>query len=238
MGSQGLDVTNRFAAQFETYPERGFWGALWYVDDPAEPPYEVYEWRRSQYTVQIVWNHGDGDPLFGQPDSPVSMPALLPKLDDGGRKLDDREDFPGALAAGLVDPEGNMRITAERYRLNDDEGLAMAIEEAAVAITEAFLRHVPLASLAPVLKVSREIAGLIAYTEFTGRLVAAFDDAGLAVRAAEPDAEWRALMAMEQARQPPPVTVIGDQVALDLPPFAAMIWRDLPPRPPLRVPWW
>ncbi|NKB87411.1 MAG: hypothetical protein GKS06_04230 [Acidobacteria bacterium] len=240
-GAHGLDFAARLVEQRLAYPDRGFWGALWYTETPAPPAYDLQEWRRDEYTVHLAWNYGAGDPFFGAPDGEIPMPQLLAKLDDRGRRLDDREDFPGALAAGLVDESGNMRILAADYRLDDEESLAYAIEETAVAVTEAFLRHVPIGDLAALLGSSREIAAIIAYTELAPRLVAELHARGQLVRADDPAAEWRVTMETSDVGGPPQrATVMGGdgQPSNPSPPFAAMIWRDLPPRPQLRIVWW
>jgi len=244
-GPDGLGFERRLEAQQAASPERGFWGALWYTEDPAPPAFDLHEWRREEYTIQIAWNYGSGDPLFGATDGPVPLDQLLAKLRSGGRRLGDREDFPGVLAAGLVDPEGGMRVMASQYRLDGEDSLAYVVEETAVAITEAILRHLPAGTLAPLLGVARETAAVIAYTELAPRLVTLFHEQGLLVRAGDPRADWRAATDSddEESGSPRRAAVVGDEaraagVGEGVPPYSAMIWRDLPARSRLRIAWW
>lgn len=244
-GPNGLDFERHLAEQRRGRPDRGFWGALWYVEDPTPPAFDFQEWRRGDYTIQMAWGYGSGDPLFGASDGPVPMSQILGKLRRGGRKLDDRDDFPGALAAGLVDAEGNMRVLALEYKIDDEDSLAYVIEETAVTITEAILRHLPISTLAPLLGVDQTTAGVIAYTELAPRLVERFHERGLLVRAGDPRAEWRNTVDTgdEDSGLPRRATVVGDGartvwVAEGVSPYSAIIWRRLPTRPVLRIAWW
>jgi hypothetical protein len=240
VGTNGLDFERSVAEQQATAPNRGFWGALWYIEQPTPPAFDFHEWRRERYTIQIAWNHGDGDPFFSRAAGPVPIPEMLARLDNSGRRLSRREEFPGVLSVGLVDAEGDMRVLARDYDLDDDDGLAYLIEETAVAITEAILRRLPVTNLANLLEVAPALAGVIAYTELAPMLVTHLSGAGLLVRPDDDRADWRAAISdTDRGDLPQRASVVtdGDGLAVDVA-YSAIIWRDLPVRPRLRIVWW
>lgn len=246
----GIDLRSFVENQRSFLPDRGFWGVLWYTESPPEFPYEFYEDRLSEYAMQVAWHTDAGRDPFETQGAGLRR-EFLDKLERDGRRLDDRQRFPSLIALGLVDREnGDLRSRAARYRLDDREGLARAVEQAAADIATAILARLPATSLASALGgIPSEAALTIAYMELVPRIYAGLVEAGLPVQvgpvvlpAAPEDATELASVPSDRVRVSmgenaeegslPPDAAAGPRTA-----FSLMIWKDLPIRSLLEMPW-
>ncbi len=238
-GSAGIDIRRYVNDQREYLPDRGFWGLLWYAAEPPEFPYEYYSRRTDEYTVLVSWSPGvSGDPFAGENGS-STLTRFLDRLERDGRRLDDVDEFPGLVEAGLVESNGDLRALAREFRLSDRDGLGWVVEQAAADIATSFLSRVPRESVAAALGgVSGELAVTLTYMYLVPGIVAELSERGLPVTVGHPAAVWRSEQSTEDSAVRVAIRGAGDSDAADaLPPFSLMIWKKLPRQPLMELPW-
>ena len=253
-GRTGIDLRSFIAEQRQFQPERGFWGVLWYIDTPRPPAYRFYQVRRGDYTIQICWSWNESADPFGQQDGPTQLQRFLQKLKDDGRKINNPEQFPGALEAGLISSDKKVRALARKYRPSDEDGLARLIDDIAATIGQTILATLPRRQLAETLgHVADEFAVTVAYTELIPRLVRKLEARGVFVMPGDERTDWTAWFLesgggdeeRDDTRESLRITILTDRqqeentvpVVVAVPRFSAIIWKGLTMRPIIELPW-
>lgn len=252
-GAAGIGLRRWLTEQRSASPDRGFWGVLWYVEQPSAHPYQFFRARFDKYTILACWDTEEGRIAFEKVGAAQTMRRFLGELKSDGRKVSDASTFPGAYEAGLIDQQGNVRARALKYKPSNVGTIGSLVEIASRDLAASILRHLPRAEIAGTLGVSEQAAIVIAYMELVPKIVAGLTARGFPVTPSDEDADWAARLrpasgptgaAPERPSGPPVVVSLPgarshEPVPLlqPMPLYSAIIWKDLALRPIIELPW-
>ena len=262
-GRDGIDLRSHTVQQRATHPERAFWGVLWYVADPVPPAYVFSRTRHEDYALLVCWKWGESADPFEGTDLENRRARFLDELRDDGRRINRPEFFPDAIQAGLITDDKDVRALARKYEVRSDEHLAKLVDDAAFGIARAILTYLPHRQIAQVLSTDQQSAVTIGYRELVPRLAQALFDRKLLVFPGDRRAVWQTDEDIEvdptegdtesgaEDEAPPDRPILPLRATLegsletgggaigiiDVPRFSAIIWKDLPPRTIIELPW-
>jgi hypothetical protein len=206
------DLPGLVEQQRREYPDRGWWGILWYTGSSRQAvgrPRSV----RSQQRMLLL--DGVSEPsMSNAPDGGITGLAtdLLAQLDDDAEEVRREEDFPNLIAAELLDDRGRLLFPVLVWDPDNPESPAAAVEATAEALAREILARLPVAELQPFLGTMKPVTvATISYVDLAPEL-------------------YTTIMASER--------FLPDGPATDAPRPSAILWLDLPQgEPAFAYPW-
>ncbi|MFQ5744361.1 MAG: hypothetical protein ACE5HV_12345 [Acidobacteriota bacterium] len=183
----GVNLPDVIESQRRSHPDRGWWGALWYIDPPGVAAHEVLSVRGQGKTAQVCWASGHAPEELAGERGRTLLGQFLALIDGKGRRLRNPERFSQLQGTGLIDSQGALVAPVLDWVPGLMGTPAAAVEEAACSVAEAFTTHLPLQRLASLLGIDEKaVVATIAYAELAPDLLRAIDVGGLGVLLAAP----------------------------------------------------
>jgi len=137
--------------QRREFPERGWWGILWYSGLSRQTAGHPRSVRSQQRTLLLDW--GSEPSVSDVSDSRIDGLAtdLLAQLDDDAEEVRREEDFPELIDAALIDRRGRLLFPVLAWDPDNPGSPAAAVEVTAEALVREILARLPVDELLPLL---------------------------------------------------------------------------------------
>ena len=211
--------------QHTRWPDRGWWGILWYIDPPAAPLHEFVAERTRGRLVQLVRARGEEPQPGADARLRASLEQLLESVNDDGSRVREPLRFPALIEAGLIGAGGEWAAPVLDWTPEQAGSAAAAVDEAAAALAAAIAEALPMETLSNRLGLENSAATVtIAYAELAPQLLRAMDAVGLGVLAGSSE---RGVSGIADSIADPSRSG-GTTRAI----FSWVIWRGSPPGEP------
>lgn len=239
----GLDALT--ADQMSRFPNRGWWGVVWYMRPRPTAPHELTVGRSDEWTVMLCWPRSDR-PVDDAPVlSPTRAAQLAGSLRRDGREVRSPEDFPELRQLGLIGEDATLRVPVLEWdrRLpgepeqDGEVTVAMFVDAVVETIVDTILRELPVEGVQE-LSGARERAAAyaITYPLLVERLLDAYGQWDPSLHLVSPGAQGQTGPALERGQTG--TAGNGGTIAQPVPWLSAVVWRRLPtPTPTLELLW-
>lgn len=235
-----IDLDGTVRGQREAFPDRGWYGFLWYREDPPTLPVGVDSFDYEEYSLLACWPNGRRPGFLAGEDAPRRWRRFLDKLEDRGREVDDPDDFEDLAPSGLFDAAGNVSLPAVEWTPDLEGTPGWSTERTAMAVARALENQLnPLRMGTEIRPLEKDFAFTVVYMDLIPAILRELQERGIPVLDIEPEAttfiptvtEDEAESDEERRRSPWVIPVNREEMspgAVLLHGFSAMIWRDLP----------
>lgn len=228
-----IDLRGLIERRQHSYPNRDWWGALWYHAEQAEPLQQLTTTRTNRdHTVLFAWAPGAA-PEELDPENPYPWLArLLGAVRNDRLELRDPERFEDLVQAGIVGPDERLNAPLFEWDPDEEDSLAVAVTETVELVAVTTTGQLT-DSWVPAGKLQQEdpaVRQTIAYHGLAPRILAGLTAAGI-----------RSLVDVDSPRTRTIVRVTDDGDSVEVRPrnLSLFFWKDLPremqrPSVPLR----